>query len=205
MKILLVLVCFLILLCHFSATQIPAQQNNPSQQNNPFEDLMDGKRMGLFAGGSVAYGSARFTLSRSDGDEIDEWAQEEVAELNGLSGGLKWRLGYATSEKVAFYVTSVATNLEPSLGVMIFSEKYLGYYFNALVGYTSYEADFLNASEDDNLSTWNVGAGLGYEFRPHFTLEFTLGYSRLTVPIYDDLDGYVNNTTLFASFNYLFY
>ena len=199
MKIALVLVCSLTLLCQFSATQIPAQQNNP------LEDLLDGKRAGLFMGGGVAYGSARFTISRSDGDEIDEWDQEEVAKLNGLSGGLKWRLGYATSEKVAFYVTSFATNLEPSLGVMIFSEKYLGYYFNALVGYTSYEVDFLNASEDDNLSTWNLGAGLGYEFRPHFTLEFTVGYSRLTVPIYDDLDGYVNNTTLFASFNYLFY
>ena len=94
----------------------------PAQQNSPFEDFLDIKREGLFAGGGVAYGSTRFSASVSKGELSEEGVAQTTS--RALSGGLQWRLGYATSERLAFYVTSFATNLEPSLGVMMYSEKY---------------------------------------------------------------------------------
>ena len=210
-------IIFSILLC-LAATQTPAQQNSP------FEDFLDSKREGMFAGGGVAYGSTRFSASVSKGEL---YASDQIMS-NALSGGLQWRLGYATSERLAFYVTSFATNLEPSLGVMMFSEKYQGYYLNALVGYSSfgYETSLPVETEEErvNLSTWQLGAGVGYEFRPHFTIEGMVGYSRFTIPdsyvVYDWTDWsddfrlepeplyadfHLNRITLFVSVNYLFY
>jgi len=200
MKTSLILLCSLTLLCQFSATQSPAQQSNP------FDDLLDGKREGLFAGGGIAYGVTRFTIGYSDGDEPSDYRKEEAAKVGGTSGRLQWKLGYAPSENLAFYVTSFGTNLDPSLGIMMFSQQYPGYYLNALVGYSSFEATLPSfVDEAENYSTWNIGAGIGYEFRKHFMAEFTVGYSRLTIPSWDDTDVYLNRITLFASFNYLFY
>ncbi len=215
MKTSFIFLCCLTLLCQFSATQSLAQRSNP------FDDLLDGKREGLFAGGGVAYGLTRFTVSYSDGDELSESQKEELAKLGGTSGRMQWRLGYATSENLAFYVTSFGTNLDPSLGIMMFSQQYQGYYLNALVGYSSFQTklpSFAGLEEDASYSTWNFGAGVGYEFRPHFMLELTAGYSRLTIPSereayysigggisYEDYNLYFNRITLFASFNYLFY
>lgn len=201
-----------------------AATQTPAQQNSPFEDFLDSKREGLFAGGGIAYGSTRFSASVSKG----ELSRESVDLTSALSGGLQWRLGYATSERLAFYVTSFATNLEPSLGVMMYSEKYQGYYLNARVGYSSYEfAGELPVDDDKirpSLSTWNLGAGVGYEFRPHFMIEGMAGYSRFTFPdsyVYDwreysgeyyfgppeplYADLHLNRITLFVSVNYLFY
>ena len=210
MKTSLILLCSLTLLCQFSATRSPAQQSNP------FDDLLDGKRKGLFAGGGVAYGLTRFSIGYSDGDEPSDYIKEELFKLGGTSGRLQWKLGYATSENLAFYVTSFGTNLDPSLGIMMFSQQYPGYYLTALVGYSSFEAtlpSFAELDEAENYSTWNFGAGIGYEFRKHFMAEFTVGYSRLTFPTevevgpweYRDIDVYFNRITFFASFNYLFY
>lgn len=193
-----------------TATQTPAQQNNP------LEDLLDSKREGLFAGAGVAYGSTRFTVSYSDRDEPSDQVKGRAANLGGTSGRMQWRLGYATSEKWAFYVTSFGTNLDPSLGIMRFSQQYPGYYLNAFVGYSSFDVNLSSISgldESENYSTWNFGAGVGYEFRPHFMVELTAGYSRLTIPSeyevysfdYEDFNIYFNRITLFASFNYLFY
>ncbi len=74
----------------------------------------------------------------------------------------------------------------------MYSEKYQGYYLNARVGYSSYGyTGELPVKEDEdllNLSTWTFGAGVGYEFRPHFMIEGMAGYSRFTFPdshIYD--------------------
>ena len=190
----------------------------PAQQNSPFEDFLDSKREGLFAGGGIAYGSTQFRPSISKG----ELHEEDQITLSSLSGGLQWRLGYATSEHLAFYVTSFATTLEPALGVMMYSEKYQGYYLNALVGYSGYEYQGSFSSEVDELSTWHLGAGVGYEFRPHFMIECMAGYSRLTIPdayIYDweststglgapaplYTDYHLRRITLFVSVNYLFY
>ena len=216
MKLHLLFLFCLTLLCQFSATQSLAQRSNP------FDDLLDGKREGLFAGGGVAYGLTRFTISNSKGDKPNDSDKEELAKLGGTSGQMQWKIGYATSENLAFYVTSFGTNLDPSLGVMMFSQQYPGYYLNALIGYSSFEAtlpSFAEAELDgtENYSTWNFGAGVGYEFRPHFMVELTAGYSRLTIPSeyetysletgisYEDVNVYFNRITLFASFNYLFY
>ena len=202
-----------------------AATQTPAQQNNPFEDLLDSKREGMFAGGDVAYGSTRFSASVAKG-ELDE-VEVDLTTVRSLSGGLQWRLGYATSERLAFYITSFATSLEPALGVLMYSEKYQGYYLNARVGYSSYGfAGELPVDDDEvrpNLSTWTLEAGVGYEFRPHFMIEGMAGYSRFTFAdsyIYDtrkwespfdsgeDLlytDLHLNRITLFVSVNYLFY
>lgn len=187
-----------------------------AQQNSPFEDFLDSKREGMFAGGGVAYGSTRFSASVSKGEVYES----DVFRSNALSGGLQWKLGYATSEHLAFYVTSLATNLEPSLGVMMYSEKYQGYYLKALVGYSSFgyggTRSLPRETEEEtmNSSTWHLGAGVGYEFRPHFMIEGMAGYSRFTIPdgyIYDYQDWplytdlHLNRITLFVSVNYLFY
>ena len=192
----------------------------PAQQSNPFEDFLDSKREGMFAGGGVAYGSTRFSASVSKGELDESWNQGMP---RSLSGGLQWRLGYATSERLAFYVTSFATKLDPSLGVMMYSEKYQGYYLNALVGYSSYgyegplpfyEGTLRGFGEErPNISTWHLRAGVGYEFRPHFMIECMAGYSRFTFPgsyVLDWLansyaDFHLNRITLFVSVNYLFY
>ena len=208
---------FFALFCQFFATQSPAQQNSP------FDDLLDSRRKGLFAGGGVAYGSTQFRASHSAG-ELRAGDGDALATLGGTSGGLQWRLGYATSENTAFYVTSFAADLAPSLGVLMFSEKYQGYYLNVLVGYSNYEVpgttlpNFVQSEEGTSLTTWSFGAGFGYEFRPHFMIEFMAGYSRLTIPDgyydFDWSDGkwhdrssdlYLDRITFFASFNYMFY
>ena len=198
MKASLILLCSLTLLCQFSATRSPAQQSNP------FDDLLDGKREGLFVGGGIAYGANRFTISTIDGVVYD-YEREEAAELGGISGRLQWKLGYATSENLAFYATSFGTNFAPSLGIMMFSQQYPGYYLNALVGYSSSEATRSSfVDEAENYNTWNIGAGIGYEFRKHFMAEFTVGYSRFKISTWD-ASAYLERVTLFASFNYLLY
>ena len=200
---------------------------SPAQQNSPFNDLIDNKREGLFVGGGVAYGTTRFSMSFSDSDEINDATKEELAALGGVAGHLNWRLGYAISEDLAFYVTSLATDLQPSLGIMKFFDTYPGYYGQALIGYSSLEVvdSVVESSVDEEtkarLSTWNIGLGVGYEFRPHFMVELTGEYSRLTIPDekevwvdsaggygyvdYEDYNVYLNRTMIFVSFNYLFY
>ena len=194
---------------------------SPAQQNSPFNDLIDNKREGLFVGGGVAYGTTRFSVSYSDDEEVSEAGKEELATLGGTSGHLIWRLGYATSEDLAFYVRSLATDLEPSFGIMKFFREYPGYYVHALIGYSSFEVvdsvvePFADEETKAGLSTWNIGLGIGYEFRPHFMVELTGEYSRLTIPTeqevyveyltYEDVNVYLNRTMIFASFNYLFY
>ena len=223
---LMLIVLVAVLTCQIYVSDV-AEAQGPAG-NNPFEDLLDGKREGLFAGGGVGYGTTRFTSSSSIAETSEE-VKAAAANLGGVSGWLHWKLGYATSEHLAFYVTSAATNLEPSLGIMMFSQKYPGYYFNGLVGYSSFNIADPTIFNEDNLETesnldlrsWNLGAGFGYEFRPHFMVEFTAGYSRLTIPArarrfvdysivgpiyeYEDYTIHFNRITLFAAFNYLFY
>lgn len=187
---------------------------------NPLDDLLDNKLEGLFVGGGFEYGTKRLRLSFSDERTVSEIAKAELATLSGTSGNLQWRIGYATSEHIAFYLTSLASNLEPSLGVMMFSKKYRGY-FNALIGYSSFGVSTFEGLPED-ISTasksWNFGLGIGREFRPHLMGELTFGYSRLTVPVIDrqhspygliayteTFDMYLDKITVVVSFNYLFY
>ena len=185
----------------FSVTQ-------SSAQNNPLDDLMDGKRTGLFAGGGVEYGYTRFSV----GGERANRVEDEFTAITGLSGGLKWRLGYAISEHEAFYITSFGSGIAPALGVMLFAEENPGYYFNGVIGFTNqagFVAQTLNDEVKSSVNTWNIGLGIGYEFRPHFMLEFMFEYSLLTVSadnlVYRDYAFNISRTELVASFNYLFY
>ena len=134
---------------------------------SPFDDLGDQKWEGFLGGGGVCIGSTFIQM--------------------------QWKLGYATSDHTAFYLTSLATHLNPSLGLMRFIPKYPGYYFHA----------FLRVPR---VKHWNLGLGGGYEFRPHFMVELTAGYSRFTIPNEsEEFTNARNQITLFASVNYLFY
>ena len=185
-----------------------------SRGNNPLDDLMDRTREGLFVGGGVAYGTTRVTVSKDNYKIVED---DELGYLaGGTSGYMRWRIGYATSEHLAFYVTSAFEELQPELGVMAFSEDYPGYYFHALIGYSSadYAVDriFWEQGRGRNSEVMSFAGGIGYEFRPHFMTEFTLGYSRpsFVARYYDfggpkDVNFTLNHLTFFASFNYLFY
>ncbi len=61
----------------------------PAQQNSPFEDFLDSKREGLFAGGGIAYGSTRFSFTYSKGDrESVDLTSASLAPCNGDWGTL---------------------------------------------------------------------------------------------------------------------
>jgi len=172
-----------------------------SAQNNPLDDLMDGKRTGFFIGGGVEYGYTRFSV----GQEGERY-EDDFKAITGLSGGLRGRLGYATSERTAFYVTSFGATLAPALGIMRFIQEYPGYYFNGVIGFTNHTGlvvEALGSDTDGSLNTWNVGLGIGYEFRQHFMLEIMLEYSLLTVAYHNTFN--LARTELVASFNYMFY
>ena len=204
MKITCLFVSILTVVSLFSVTQ-------SSAQNNPFDDLTDSRRTGFFVGGGVEYGYTRFFAS---GPDVDYVSDNFVAAITGLSGGLRGKLGYATSEHTAFYVTSSGTNLVPALGVMRFSQDQPRYYLNGVIGFTN-RVEFTSESIDVHIETklnrWNLGLGLGYEFRPHFMLEFMVGFGQVSLskisylgfdwdPVFD-----FSKIEIVASFNYLFY
>ncbi len=183
--------------------------------NNPLDDLFDRRKEGLFIGGGVAYGTTNVTVISDEYKIVDE--NEKALLGGGTSGYMRWRIGYATSKYLAFYITSDFTNLQPQLGVMHFSEDYpAGYYTHVLIGYSSADAavgslSYEPGSKASN-NTLSFAGGIGYEFRPHFMIEFTLGYSQhtLTATYYAyrgpiDANFTLRQTTFFASFNYLFY
>ena len=156
----------------------------------------------------MEYGYDRFSIGGERANRVDD----EFAAITGLSGGLKWRLGYAISKHEAFYVTSFGSTLAPALGVMLFAEEHPGYYFNGVIGFTNqagFIAETLDAEVKSRVNTWNIGLGVGYEFRPHFTLEFMFEHSLLNVSadnfVYRNYGFNVSRTELVASFNYLFY
>lgn len=204
MKITCVFVSALTVVSLFSVTQ-------SSAQNNLFDDLTDSRRTGFFVGGGVEYGYTRFFASGPDSYSVDD---EFVVAITGLSGGLRGKLGYAISENMAFYVTSFGTNLAPALGVMRFSQEHPMYYFNGVIGFTNrteFTGEFTDADVESRLNSWNLGLGLGYEFRRHFTLEFMLGFGQVSVSEIDYWGFYFNHIfdlskiEIVASFNYLFY
>lgn len=204
MKVTCLFVSALTVVSLFSVTQ-------SSAQNNLFDDLTDSRRTGFFVGGGVEYGYTRFFASGPDAYSVDE---EFVAAITGLSGGLRGKLGYAISEHTAFYVTSFGTNLAPALGVMRFSQEHPRYYFNGVIGFRN-RAEFTGESTDadieSRLNRWNLGLGLGYEFRPHFMLECMLGFGQVSLSEIDYWGSHWNRVfdlskiEIVTSFNYLFY
>ena len=154
--------------------------------DNPFADLADNKLAGFFAGGGAGYGITR----TEDGSAHESSARTQ------------WKVGYAISERLGFYVTSILTDVAPEFGVMWFPEQEFGpskprYFLQALIGFYSYEAR-------EDISTLSLAGGVGYEFRRHFMFEATAGYNQTQISQWG-APTKLNKITFVASVNYLFY
>ena len=152
--------------------------------NNPFRDLGDNQLAGFFLGGGVGYGITR----------------TEDGSAHSSSARTQWKVGYAISEQLGFYVTSAFTDIVPEFGVMWFPEQEFGpskplYYLQALIGFYSYEAR-------EDINTLSLAGGIGYEFRRHFMCEATAGYNQV-ISQWGAIES--NKITFVASVNYLFY
>ena len=53
-----------------------------------------------------------------------------------MSGGAQWRLGYAVSEDMGFYITSPFLSIQPAIGGLFFSKRYPNIYYTVQLGYT---------------------------------------------------------------------
>ena len=148
------------------------------QDNIPFDDLSDQKLKGLFIGGGVGYGITNVIPSGDDAEAVDP--EEEGQFGQGFVGQMKWRIGYATTERFGLYITSTFDEFRPELGFISFNSSDSGYYIHALAGYSNSIAkvggfEFIS---EEGTARVDLSAGFGYRFRPHFTTEFSLAYSR---------------------------
>ena len=199
--------------CLFFVTQSPAQQNT-----NLLDELFDNRWRGLFLGGTVGYGVTQYGLSVST-DKFNEGDKFENANNRSTSGGIRWRLGYATSEKMGFYITSPLLSIQPALGILRFSNEDPDLYYNVLLGYarTAASPRITDANFDQYIihtgatqaDTWTLNLGVGKEFRPHYAVELTAGFTRTTIPnaYWDSTfrNVHVNGLSLFAAFSYWLY
>lgn len=118
--------------------------------------LFDGEREGLILGGGIGYS----VIATGD----------ESSSFTGSGFTTNGRIGYGLSNQFAVVLSSSIQNLFPGIGVMYYSDPNSQYFFQGSVGYTSADQDSLFA----------LSGGIGYELREYFTLEFLLGYNRLT-------------------------
>ncbi len=196
-----------------SITQSPAQQNT-----NPLDDLFDDQRRGLFLGGTVSYGITQSGLSIF-ADRFNEDDKFDNSNSRNLSGNVQWRIGYAVSEYMGFYITSPFLSVQPAFGGLFFSRQFPDTFYTVQIGYTrkAPSSRIADANLDQYILTagntpadaWSFHLGIGHEFRTHYAFELTAGFSRITIP-----NGYwdsgfhnvhLNGLSLFASFNYWFY
>ena len=169
-----------VLVCTFTAL------GDAAAEDNPFGDLVDNRLAGFFLGGGIGYGITR----------------TEDGSSHSSSVRTQWKVGYAISPRLGFYVTSVFTDLAPEFGLMWFPKQEFRrskprYYLQALIGFYSYESR-------DDINTLSLAGGIGYEFRRHFMFEATAGYNQTKIsqwgaPIEN------NEITFVVSVNYLFY
>lgn len=166
---------------------------NSAAAQNPFQDLADNKFAGFFTGGGIGYGINR----------------QEDGSASSSAALIQWKLGYAISETFGLYVTSIFADVEPKFGFMWFPQQEFGpskprYYLLASIGYYGYESDPGFNTPSVGANTLSVNGGFGYEFRPHFMFEATVGYDQTEVDVWG---ASVNRNviTLIASANYLFY
>ena len=195
------------------ATQTPAQQNT-----NPLDDLLDKRWRGLFLGGTVRYGITQSGLSVL-ADRFNEDDKFDNSNSRRMSGSIQWKLGYAVSEDMGFYITSPFLSVQPAFGVLLFSQQYSNAYYTVQLGYTRMAASsrITTANFDQYILTagntpadaWTFNLGIGNEFRQHYAFELTAGFSRITIPnAYWDSgfrNVHLNGLSLFASFNYWLY
>ncbi len=199
--------------CLFSITQSPAQQNT-----NPLDDLFDSRWRGLFLGGTVRYGITQAGLSILT-DRFNEDDKFDNSNSRNMSGSIQWRLGYAVSEDMGFYITSPFLSIQPAFGVLFSSQQYPDIYYTLQLGYTRMVASsritaanfdqYILAAGNTPADAWTFNLGIGNEFRRHYALELTAGFSRITIPkAYWDSsfrNVHLNELSLFASFNYWLY
>ncbi len=163
--------------------------------DNPFADLFDGEFGGFFASAGIGYG-----ITQTEGGSSRTTAAQTQAAI-----------GYAISERLGFYVTSILADLEPQLGLIWFPAqaaqgKVPRYYLKALIGYSSHKSEVHQFGVGTN--TLSVGGGIGYEFRRHFVVETTVGYSQTELPTsfaQASSSANLDQITLVVSVNYLFY
>jgi hypothetical protein len=164
---------------------ILAMLQKAAAADNPFEDLADNRLTGFFLGGGVGYRIAR----TEDGSAYSSSARPQ------------WKIGYGTSERHGFYVTSVFPDFAPELGVMWFSEQAFRrspprHYLQALIGF------YRHRSEAD-VNILSFAFGVGHEFRSHFIFEVMAGYNQA---ISQRENPYkLNEITLVVSVNHLLY
>ena len=199
--------------CLFSVTQSPAQQNT-----NPLDDLFDNRWRGVFLGGSANYGITQSGLSIL-ADRFNEDDKFDNSNSRNMSGGIQWRLGYAVSEDMRFYITSPFLSIQPAFGVLFSSQQYSDIYYTVQLGYTRMAAasriatanfdQYILAAGNTSADAWTFNLGIGNEFRQHYAFELTAGFSRITIPnAYWDSsfrNVHLNGISLFASFNYWLY
>lgn len=197
----------------FFVTQSPAQQNT-----NPLDDLFDNRWRGLFLGATVGYGVTQSGLSTA-ADKFNEDDKFDNSNSRNTSGSVAWRIGYAVSEKMGFYITSPPLSVQLAIGILRFSDEYPDIYYNGLIGYarTAAASRVIDANFDPYIitvpntraDTWTLKIGIGKEFRRHYAFELTAGFSRTTISkAYWDSgfrNAHLNELSLFASFNYWLY
>ena len=199
----------------FSITQSPAQSNTSLSS-----DLSDNRWQGFFLGGTIGYGVTQWGLSVS-ADEFNEDDKFENLNNRSTSGNIRWRLGYAVSEKMGFYIASPL--LQPALGILRFSDEDPDFYYNALLGYARIPAlpritgtnfdQYFNYIDVTQSDTWTLNLGVGKKFRRHYAIELTAGFTRTTIPnaypnaYWDSTfrSVHLNGLSLFASFSYWLY
>ena len=197
----------------FSVTQSSAQQNT-----NPLDDLLDNRWRGLFLGGTVRYGITQSGLSVL-ADQFNEDDKFDNSNSRNMSGGLQWRLGYAVSADMGFYITSPFLSIQPAFGGLFFSQQYPDIYYTVQLGYTRMTAasritaanfdQYILTAGNTPADAWTFNVGIGNEVRRHYAFELTVGFSRITIPnAYWDSgfrNVHLNELSLFASFNYWLY
>ena len=200
-------------LCLFSVTQSQAQQNT-----NPLDDLFDSRWRGVFLGGTVRYGVTQSGLSVAI-DRFNEDDKFENSNSRNLSGGVQWRLGYAVSESMGFYITSPFLSIQPAFGGLFFSQRYPNIYYTVQLGYTRMAASskikaanfdqYILTAGDTPADTWTFNLGIGNEFRRRYAFEFAAGFSRITIlnAYWDSVfrNVHLNELSFFASFTYWIY
>lgn len=164
--------------------------------DNPFADLFDAEFGGFFASAGIGYG---ITQTEGGGSTRTTAAQTQAG------------IGYAISERLGFYVTSILADLEPQLGLIWFPAqaahgKIPRYYLKALIGYSSQKSEVHQFGIGTN--TLSIDGGIGYEFRRHFVVEATVGYrqTELTTSFAQaSASASLDQMRLVAAVNYLFY
>ena len=208
----------LLLLVSISVSLFTVPQSHAQQNTNPFDDLLDSRWRGLFLGGSVRYGVVQSGLSIV-ADRFNEDDRFDNSNSRNMSVGTQWKVGYAVSEDMGFYITSPFLSLQPTIGGLFFSKQYPSIYYTVELGYARLvassritDADFdhyILTAGNTSADAWTFNLGIGNEFRRHFAIEIAAGFRRIIIPnaYWDSFfrNVYLNELSLFVSFNYWLY